>query len=292
MKEQISLAINCKDLLGECPIWHKSSQSLWRVDILGKSIHSWKPEENNSKEWVVSKEISYFSPNDDCSLGLAALEDGVYVIDLNKNQEKLIGNPSSNTEKTRFNDGKFDLNGNLWIGSMDRMEREPIGNLYVINKDLNITKKYAGLIISNGIDWSPDNKIMYLTDSGEKTIWAFDFDQDNLQIDNKRTFIVDDKCFPDGLTVDSQGYIWSAKWDGSSIVKYSPSGSILEVYELPIKRPTSITFGGMNLNKLYITSASIGLNNESGLDGSVFEINTKSQGKAEPESIILSDIII
>ena len=281
MKEKIEIEIKAADILGECPIWHKYSQSLWRVDIIKKSIHRWKPEEKDHKTWLLDKEISFFFPNKDSSHGLAALEDGIYTLNLKKNNKRLIGNPVSNNKNTRFNDGKCDSKGNLWIGSMDRLEKKPIGNLYLMNDAREITKKISGLTISNGIGWSPNNTVMYLTDSAKQVIWEFDFDQKNLQIGNKRVFIKDTDCYPDGLTIDCDGYIWSAKWDGSAIVKYSPTGSIKAVYDLPIQRPTSLTFGGKNLDKLYITSASLGLKNNSGLNGCVFKISTNSQGRAE-----------
>jgi sugar lactone lactonase YvrE len=100
---------------------------------------------------------------------------------------------------------------------------------------------------------------MYYTDSGARTIWAFDFDAATGQISNQRVFAVDEDCFPDGLTVDAAGGVWSAKWDGGRVVRYSPDGSISESIAVPVSRPTSCMFGGADLDVLYVTSARVGL---------------------------------
>lgn len=285
MNEKIKLLIKSRDTLGECPVWDQFSQSLWRVDIKEKLLHRWMTENHSHKTWQFQKEISFFSPNKNSSKGLVALDDGIYIMDLENNDLHLVDNPTSNTNQTRFNDGKCDLRGNLWIGTMDQMEKHPRGGLFVMSKK-KLIRKHRSLTISNGIDWSPDNKKMYLTDSGKKTIWEFDFDQENLEIQNKRVFAEDKDCFPDGLAVDIEGCLWSAKWDGSAIVKYDPTGSVITVYDLPIKRPTSVVFGGINLDRLFVTSASIGLKKNSGLEGSVFEIHTNTNGRPQALSNI------
>lgn len=280
---KINIAINSNDTLGEGPFWNIPDQTLWRVDIIEKKIYKWHPETNEIKEWLVPKQIGCFTPNKESSLGLVALENGLFVLNLKTNELNLIHNPKENGNSNRFNDAKCDRNGNYWVGTMDKKETSPSGNLFVLNKRKEIKNIMSGLIISNGIGWSPDNKIMYLTDSGKKTIWAFDFDSDNLEIANRRVFTRDKNYYPDGLVVDSKGSLWSAKWDGSCIVKYSQNGEVEEKVTLPVKRPTSITFGGKNLEKLFVTSASYGLKNnvKQSVNGCVLEILTSSEGIIE-----------
>ena len=113
--------------------------------------------------------------------------------------------------------------------------------------------------ISNGLGWSPNNDTMYVTDSAIRTIWAFDFDPEVGAPRNRRVFAVDVDQYPDGLTVDAEGGVWSAKWDGSRVVRYDPDGSLSTVIDAPVSRPTSCMFGGPGLATLYVTSSLIGL---------------------------------
>jgi sugar lactone lactonase YvrE len=186
----------------------------------------------------------------------------------------------------RPNDGKCDKAGRLWIASMDNQEINPSGRLWCIS---HLTKPKiwdSNFVIGNGIDWSPDGKKMYFTDSVNRSIFIYDYDLSNGSIKNKKIFATIPKGygFPDGLTVDSEGYIWSAHWDGWRITRYAPNGAIDLVVEVPVPRPTSLTFGGSNLNRLFITSASYGLTAEdlarSPNSGSIFAYESSVPGQA------------
>jgi sugar lactone lactonase YvrE len=145
----------------------------------------------------------------------------------------------------------------------------------------------TGIGISNGLGWSPDNRVMYYTDSAQRTIWAYDFDLENGDISDQRVFArTPAEYVPDGLTVDAEGFIWSAKWDGWKVVRYAPDGSVDQEVRLPVQRPTSCTFGGTDLKRLFITSASTGLTEaelqNQPLAGSVFVVDTDIMGIPEP----------
>ncbi len=134
---------------------------------------------------------------------------------------------------------------------------------------------------------TPDNSIMYYTDSIKHTIWAYDFDLEAGTITNQKVFAQTPEAYvPDGLTVDAEGFVWGANWDGWKVVRYAPNGSIDQEVPLPVQRPTSCMFGGPELNQLYITSASVGLSEsemqEQPLAGSVFVVETNTQGLPEP----------
>ena len=140
-------------------------------------------------------------------------------------------------------------------------------------------------VVGNGIDWSPDSTKMYFTDSVNKTIFVYDFNLDDGTIKNKSVFakVSHRDGFPDGLTVDSQGFIWSAHWDGWRVTRYNPNGLVDMIVELPVPRPTSLAFGGPNLSSLFITSASFGLTTESinkaPLSGAIFVYNSHISGQ-------------
>jgi sugar lactone lactonase YvrE len=147
----------------------------------------------------------------------------------------------------------------------------------------------TGVTVANGIGWSPDNKTMYFTDSAPKIIYAYDFDPSTGAIENRRNFMhtPDEPGVPDGLAVDSEGFIWSARWDGWKITRYDLEGKVEREIPVPVGRPTSCAFGGPGLKNLYITSARVGLSEtelrEQPLAGDLFVLETDVKGMIEPK---------
>jgi sugar lactone lactonase YvrE len=145
----------------------------------------------------------------------------------------------------------------------------------------------TGFTISNGLGWSPDDTRFYFTDSAARTIYVYDYDIDTGAIANRRVFaqLAEGVGTPDGLSVDSEGFVWSAHWDGWCITRYDPDGKVDRVLNLPVPRPTSCTFGGPNLDILYVTSARIRLSAhqlaEAPLSGGVFAIRAGVRGQAD-----------
>ncbi|NET40042.1 MAG: SMP-30/gluconolactonase/LRE family protein [Cyanothece sp. SIO1E1] len=137
----------------------------------------------------------------------------------------------------------------------------PQGCLYRYDPDGSLSILETGLTISNGLGWSPDHQAFYLTDSPSQKIFAYDFDLKSGSIANRRILIdlSHESFYPDGLAIDQEGCIWSAMWDGWCIIRFSPQGEEIERVNLPVQRPTSCTFGGEQLQTLYITTASVGL---------------------------------
>ena len=159
----------------------------------------------------------------------------------------------------RFNDGAVDRQGRFWAGTMGG--GDPVGALYRLDQDQSIRTMVTDIKISNGLGWSPDNKTMYYADTGYRTIWAYDFDPATGAIENRRDFAAvpekEGDGAPDGLTVDSEGCVWSARWGGWKIVRYDPAGKIEREVAIPAERITSVMFGGPTLEDLYVTSARI-----------------------------------
>jgi sugar lactone lactonase YvrE len=164
----------------------------------------------------------------------------------------------------RTNDGKCDPMGRVWIGTMDATEHSINGALYRIDRDASVTLVLDDVGVSNGLDWSPDGTTFYYTDSKRRLIWRFPFDMRRGTLGERAIFatVPSDEGCPDGLTVDADGFIWSAHWDGWCITRYDPDGIVERVVRLPVPRVTSLCFGGPWLDTLYITSARIGLRRE------------------------------
>ncbi|MEN8242617.1 MAG: SMP-30/gluconolactonase/LRE family protein, partial [Chloroflexota bacterium] len=171
-----------------------------------------------------------------------------------------FNHPEAHLPDSRFNDGAVGPAGNFWAGTMYQglaTDRPAPGSLYRLHPDENVRLIQPDLTISNGLGWSPDKTRFYHTDTLHHTIYRYDFDPVRGEASNRRVFVhdLDQPGVPDGLTVDSQGFVWSARWGGWKITRYDPDGIPERGIELPVECPTSCTFGGADLNQLYITSA-------------------------------------
>lgn len=272
------------DLLGEGPVWHVEEQALYWVDILNKRLQRFDPTTSRYDDWLLPSEIGSFAF---CKSGevLAALKTGFAFFDLATNSIEYTVDPEEDKPLNRFNDGKCDRQGRFWAGSIGD-GNEASAAFYRLDAPSSYTTIRNNVIVSNGLAWSPDNSTMYYTDSGTQTIYAFDFDAVSGILSNERIFAKVEDGFPDGLTIDTEGCIWSAVWDGWRVDNYAPDGTLLNQISMPVQRPTSCMFGGKDLNELFITSASVDLSEEELAKqpeaGHVFSIETESRGIPEP----------
>jgi sugar lactone lactonase YvrE len=204
----------------------------------------------------------------------------------------LMADPEAHKPFTCFNDGAVDRQGRFWAGTMcypyDACG-QPEGSLYRLDPDLSVHTMETGIGISNGIGWSPDNRLMYFTDSPLHMIYVYDFDASTGTIENRRPFVhtPDEKGFPDGLAVDSEGFIWSACWGGGKIKRYDPDGKVERTIRLPVQYPTSCAFGGESLDELYITSDSRAVSEEKRAQqpfaGDLFRLQAGIKGLEQPK---------
>jgi sugar lactone lactonase YvrE len=188
---------------------------------------------------------------------VGTVRDGFAAIDLETNKIEPIVMPESDRPQNRFNDGKVDVSGRYWAGSMDDGEKLETGSLYRLDSDLSLHKMDENYAITNGPTFSKDGRTLYHNDTAKRTIFAFDF-AENGAISNKRVFIkleTDEEGYPDGMTVDSESCLWLCHFAGSRITRYSPEGHVLQVISMPVPNITSCTFAGSDLDTLYITTA-------------------------------------
>jgi sugar lactone lactonase YvrE len=267
------------DQLGEGPLWSVDEQALYWIDIVGNSFSHFLPTTGMYERVDVGVPIGVLALR--VSRGLVmATKKGFAFWD--NNTMRSIVNPEADKPHLRFNDGAVDSRGRFWAGSLGGPGE---GTLYRLDPDGSVHVMLAGVSTPNGIGWSPDDTIMYFTDSAPRIIYAFDYDAASGTIVNQRNFIEVPQGIgtPDGLAIDSEGYIWSACWDGAKIVRYSPAGTIDLIVSVPVLRPTSCVFGGPNLDELYITSAVTGLSEEQikqyPLSGDLFRLKTGVKGR-------------
>ena len=280
---EVGVALEARDELGEGPWWSVAEQALWRVDIQGRMVHRWSPDSGAARRWSLPSEVGCVVPAG-AARAIVGLRSGLAALDLESGSLTPLADPEPLLPGNRFNDGKCDRRGRLFAGTMDDSEQKPAGSLYRLDLDGSLSRVVEGVTISNGLGWSPDDTTMYYTDSAARTIWAFDYDPETGEMSGRRDFARDNDCFPDGLTVDAEGFVWSAKWDGGRLVRYAADGSVDRVIQMPVRRPTSVSFGGAGLDLLYVTSARTGLSEEERSAtpaGSVLVVEPGARGLAE-----------
>jgi sugar lactone lactonase YvrE len=162
---------------------------------------------------------------------------------------------------TRMNDGGCDRAGRFYAGTMAFDERRGAGALYRLDLDGTVTTVLDGLSVSNGLGWAPDDRTVYLADSGPGLVWAFDYDLASGAFSRKRLLLDfgDQDGMADGLTVDDEGCVWTAVWGGGQVRRWSPDGDLLAVIDLPVPQVSSCAFAGPDRDLLVISTSAQGL---------------------------------
>lgn len=257
-----TLALSHACELGEGPIWDALNGILLWVDILMGEIHQFSPSRGEHKITKIGHTISSLSIRSAGGL-IATLQNGFAQIDLEKNMAEYIAQQETHLTNNRFNDGKCDPAGRFWAGSMDYINgTERAGNLYVLDTDLAVSVKIKGVTCSNGMAWSADLTRFYYIDTPTRQVVAYDYDVASGQIGEKQVIITIPVAdgLPDGMTIDQEGMLWVALWDGWKVVRYNPdTGKMIDAIHLPVAKVTSCTFGGDTFEDLYITTAKTGL---------------------------------
>jgi sugar lactone lactonase YvrE/DNA-binding IclR family transcriptional regulator len=242
--------------LGEAPIWHPVEQRLYWVDILHPAIYRFDPVTGLNETCDPGKLVSVVLPASNGRL-IAATQDGLEYLDFATCKTTKLVDPEEALSENRLNDAKIGPGGSIWVGSMRLDASKASGGLFRVTADGTVTRKDSGVTVSNGLGWSPDQQTLYFVDTVPGHIYAYDFRTGTGELANKRIFasIADKDGRPDGLTVDAQGGVWCAIWDGWCLHRYLPDGTLDQVIDMPIPRPTSLTFGGDDLGTLFVTSA-------------------------------------
>jgi L-arabinonolactonase len=274
------LDVQGRDHLGEGPWWSAADELLYWVDITGQLIRRARLDGSGESAIAAPSHVGFAVP-DDAGTIIVGLRSGVHRLNPGTGTYELLADPGHAQHNHRINDGKTDRSGRLWFGTMHDQETEPSSDLYRFDRG-SLQLVSSGIITSNGLGWSPDNSVFYHTDSITRTISAYDFDEESGSISSPRVFAQDGAAYvPDGLTVDAEGFLWSAKWDGGIVVRYAPDGSVVDELELPVSRPTSCMFVGPECRTLAVTSALPGRGLHEPLAGSVFLIDAGVAGLPE-----------
>lgn len=255
--ETASIVVDCKNDLGEGPVWDHINGKLMWIDFNAGKVCSFQVNTKTYSAMAIADTIMVAIPTNRNNW-IVAIDNSVSIYDPNTNQiiQQVI--LDENKPDNRLNDGKCDAHNRLWIGTMSKTADSAAGSLYKVNGDLTYEIMDGPFIIPNGIAWNKKNTAMYLVDSMMKKIFRYDFDLDNGAISNRTDLIdtSDEAGLPDGMAIDEEDNLWVAFWQGQSVLQYDTnSGKILNRIKTPAVIPSSCCFGGQDLGTLYITSS-------------------------------------
>lgn len=244
------------DILGESPLWDERAQCLWWVDIRRPALRRWVPASGRLDGWPLPEMVGCIALAEDGRL-VVAMGAEVSLFDPARERFETLARLPLRVEGHRFNDGRCDRQGRFFVGTMHNLTRAPEGVLYRLQGRGTLLPVLHGLCIPNSLAWSPDGATMYFADSLRHRIEAHPYDPLRGLPGEARVFAASTPPgFPDGATVDAEGFLWSAQFKASQVVRYAPDGSIDRVLPMPVDKPTAVAFGGPDLDTLYITSAS------------------------------------
>jgi sugar lactone lactonase YvrE len=246
--------------LGESPLWHPTERQLYAVDIPGRQVLRWREGADAPDVWPQDAEPGCIAARGGGGL-FVARRDGLWALDTVTGGQQLVSAPPYDPARLRFNDGKVDPAGRLWVGSISDA-REPEAALYRFDGGA-FTAQVSGLTTSNGLAWSPDGRRVHWSDTKAHRIYAADFDVAAGVLSAPRVFAefkprIAGEAYggrPDGAAMDAEGHYWVAMFEGGCLLRIAPTGEVVQRIELPATCPTMPTFGGPDLRTLFITTA-------------------------------------
>jgi sugar lactone lactonase YvrE len=253
---EVTCALDIRNTLGESPVWSARESALYWVDILDGRIHRWEPGREAVETRQVPSAVGSLGLREDGGLVLA-MRSGFHLFEPASGRLTFLHHPEPHRATNRLNDGKVSPDGRFWAGTMDdRPDKEATGALYRLDADHSSERMVEGLIVSNGLAWSPDGRTLYHSDSRAACVWRHDYDPGTGAIANRTVFAAMQPGWgrPDGAAVDAEGCYWSCGVSAGRLNRFDPSGALIAYVELPVTHPTMPCFGGPDLRTLYVTS--------------------------------------
>jgi sugar lactone lactonase YvrE len=243
--------------LGEGPIWDTQTGELVWVDIVGQQVLRYRPGQPRARALPTPLDVGSVAIRRGGGL-VAAMADGFWLNEPASEEWRRYRPVEADQPDLRFNDGKCDPSGRFLAGSMAYDKHTGAGALYRLDPDGAVEQLLGDVTISNGLAWAPDGRTFYYVDTPLRRIDVFAYDPATGRVGERRTHITlpdDEPGSPDGLTIDTDGGLWLALWEGWKVVRFDPQGKLDIEVEVDASHVTSCTFGGPDLADLYITSA-------------------------------------
>ena len=286
---EVELVVDCRNTLGEGAVWNDADRHLWWTDIEGRLLWTYEPESGRCASGQTAERVGCFAPRRNGQGFVVAFSSGFALYDPATGWRQDIVAFEPDQPDTRLNDGRTDRQGRLIAGGFDEKGGgRLISSVVRLDPDLTATTLFSEVGCANGICFSPEGQTLYFADSMRAEIWAFGYDPETGGLGERRvvaTIKGNRPGIPDGSCIDAEGCIWNAEWDGGAIVRWTPDGRIDRVVELPVPRPTCVTFGGSDYSTLYITTARAGLSEaqlaKAPLSGGLFALRPGVKGVAD-----------
>lgn len=259
----IELVLDAHATIGEALLWEPTSRLLYWIDVKAPALYLLDPVDMTQRSWTLPADIGAFALMQDGDAALVALRTGLFVLSLHDGSLESLTPPPYDPMLHRFNEGACDATGRFWVGTMfdplpghEHYPAEPA--------TLSCWTTGGGLVIQpdaaelhNGMAWSPDGSIFYLSHSQQQAVYSFAFDNVSGRLGTRRDYALIPKPLglPDGGAVDVEGAYWCALHGGGRLHRYAPDGTLLREIELPVSQPTMCCFGGPDLRTLYVISA-------------------------------------
>lgn len=249
-------------LVGESPLWNADQNSLYWIDIPRSTVHCKNVDSLEHRSWVVPSEPGCIALHANGGL-VVAMRQGIAYLDTDTGAMTALAQAPYDPQTMRFNDGRCDAKGRLWIGTMYEPRDQALGSLYCLDRG-KLFERNGRVTVSNGLAFSPDGQTMYHADTTAHRIDRYRFTLDEGTCSEKSIFqsfsskrsSPDYGGRPDGAAVDSEGAYWVAMFEGARLVRFAADGAVLQEIRLPVRCPTMMAFGGCDLRTLFVTSAS------------------------------------
>jgi sugar lactone lactonase YvrE len=262
-----------RDQLGEGLLWSERENAVYWVDILAQSLHRLALGDESVSSWPMPERIGWVIERQNQRGFIAGLQSGFHELTLDPLTCRHLVDPEPQYPKNRLNDAGVDGFGRIWAGTMDVGGKLETGSLYCLEPNLKATRRDTGYIVTNGPVFSPDNRFLYHNDTPRGVVYRFSLTARG-ELRDKTEFLHFPRewGFPDGMTMDAEGGLWIAHWGGGRISRFDPDGDLERLIRLPASQVTNCVFGGMELDRLFVTSAATGCDREP-LAGVLFEVD-------------------
>lgn len=264
------------DMLGEGTIWSARDDAVYWVDILAPALNRLSLKDGAVERWAVPEPLGWVAERAGGGF-IGGFKSGFAEISLDPLTITPIGDPEPDLPGNRMNDGKADAQGQIWCGTMDMAEESDSGSLYRLTPDLVWQQMDTGYRVPNGPAFSHCGKWLYHSDTARRIMYRFARTAEGIA--DRQPFIsfTDADGYPDGMTVDADGHIWVAHWGGGRISRFTPDGKLDRAIALPARQVTNICFAGPDLDRMFVSSAAIGLD-ATPYDGGLFEVDCGVRG--------------
>jgi D-xylonolactonase len=277
-RSEVSRACEARAVLGEGPLWVARENAVYWVDIKGKALHRLTLSDATHTSWPMPEMLGWVVERRDRPGFIAGFKSGFARLFLDPLHIEPLCAPERHLPCSRMNDAAVDRAGRIWAGTMDDAEQTATGCLYRFDADGTWTRCDTGYVVSNGPTFSPDHDVLYHTDSTRRVIYQFPLAADG-SLGQREEFVRfrDGWGSPDGMATDVQGGIWVAHWGGGRLSRFLPDGRLDRSIPMPVSQVTSCCFAGAALDRMFVTTASIGRESED-LAGCLFEIEPGVRG--------------